>query len=125
MLAPISRDEYAALPAPATKSTLPTQFWVERVNPQPILHVYPVPSAALTLTYNRVRLPQDFSALSQGVESPVLWSEAVCAGMAAKMALKFAPDRFTTLKGLAEEAYNAAAVENRERVPLSIMPELW
>ena len=125
VLAAISRDEYAALPMPDTTSSMPTQFWVERVNPQPILHIYPVPTAAIALTYNRVRLPQDFSALGQTVESPILWSEAVCAGLAAKMALKFAPDRFSTLKGLAEEAYNAAAVENRERVPLSIMPELY
>jgi hypothetical protein len=125
MMAAISRDEYTALPLPNTQSTTPTQYWVERVNPNPIIHVYPVPSASITLTYSRVRLPQDFTSLGQNADAPNLWAEAIVAGLAAKMALKFAADRFPTLKGLAEEAYSAAAIENRERVPLTILPDMW
>lgn len=125
ILAPISRDEFAAIPLPATTSASgPTQYWVERVNPLPVIHVYPVPSVSVTLTYNRIRLPQDFSALGQTADVPALWSEAVAAGLAAKMALKFAADRFSTLKALAEEAYAAAAIENRERTPLVILPDM-
>lgn len=121
LLAPMSRDEWVATPN-HTQQSRPTGYWVERVNPVPVLHFYPLPNEALTGTYWRVRLPQDVGALGNTLDAPVLWAEALAAGLAARLAVKFAPDRLAALKVEAAEAFAAAAGENRERVPLTVRP---
>jgi hypothetical protein len=121
LLSPISRDEWVATASHGVESQ-PTTYWVERVNPVPRLHFYPLPSAAMTGTYWRVRLPQDVGALGNTLDAPVLWAEALAAGLAARLAVKFAPDRLAALKTEAAEAFVAAAGENRERVPLTVRP---
>jgi hypothetical protein len=121
LLAPISRDQWAALPNRTLRSW-PNSYWSERVNPVPVLHFYPLPSVSIAGTYWRVRLPQDVGALGNTLDAPILWGEALSAGLAARLAVKFAPDRAAGLKAEAEEAFAAAAGENRERVPLTILP---
>lgn len=123
-MAHLSRDEYAAIPSKMTPSR-PTQFWVERILPAPVLHFYPVPDQSYSLTYYRIRQPQDVSSLLQTPDAPVLWAEAIAAGLAARLALKFAPDRVELLDPKASEAFANAAGEDRERVPLTITPEMW
>lgn len=121
LLAPISRDEWVATPN-RTQRARSTAYWVERVNPVPVLHFYPLPDQDYAGTYWRVRLPQDVGALGNTLDAPVLWAEALAAGLAAKLAVKFAPDRLASLATLAAEAYSSAARENRERVPMTIRP---
>lgn len=121
LLTPISRDEWVATPNRQLR-TRPTAYWLERVNPSPILHVYPLPSATISGTYWAVRLPERVGGLSNTIDAPVLWQEALASGLAARLALKFAPQRLAMLKGEAAEAFAAAAGENRERVPLTIKP---
>lgn len=121
LLAPISRDEWVATPNHSQQAR-PTTYWVERVNPLPRLHFYPLPDQAYTGTYWRVRLPQDVGALGNTLDVPILWSEALAAGLAAKLAVKVAPDRLAALKAEAAEAFENAAGNNFERVPLTIRP---
>jgi hypothetical protein len=123
LLAPISRDEWVASTNRSQRAR-PTSYWTERVNPRPILHFYPLADAAYTGEYWRVRLPQDVGALGNTIDAPVLWSDALASGLAARLAVKFAPDRVPLLKGEAAEAFARAAGENRERVPLTIRPML-
>lgn len=119
VLAPISRDVWAAIPNKATQS-LPTQYWCERALPAPVLHVWPVPDSAYTLTYWRLRLPQDVGALGNTPDAPVLWGDALAAGLAARLAVKFAPARAADLAAMAETAFTRASGEDRNRVPLTI-----
>lgn len=121
LLAPISRDEWVATPN-RTQRARPTAYWVERINPVPVVHFYPLPDQSYSGVYWRVRLPQDVGALVNTIDAPILWSEALAAGLAARLAVKFAPDRLPSLQALATEAFSAAARENRERVPLTIRP---
>lgn len=121
LLAPISRDEWVATPNRSLRAR-PTAYWVERVNPVPVLNFYPLPDIAVSGTYWRVRLPQDVGGLGNSVDAPILWSEALAAGLASRLAVKFAPDRAALLAGEAAAAFAAAAGENRERVPLTIVP---
>jgi hypothetical protein len=121
LLAPISRDEWVASTNRSARSR-PTSYWTERVNPRPILHFYPLPDVAVTGEYWRVRLPQDVGALGNTIDAPVLWSDALASGLAARLAVKFAQDRVPLLKAEAAEAFARAAGENRERVPLTIRP---
>lgn len=121
LLAPISRDQWVATPNRQQRAR-PTAYWVERVNPVPRLNFYPLPDIPVVGTYWRVRLPQDVGGLGNSVDAPILWSEALASGLAARLAVKFAPDRAALLAGEASAAFGAAAGENRERVPLTIVP---
>lgn len=121
LLAPISRDEWVATPNHTLRAR-PTSYWVQRVNPLPILHFYPLPPTALAGKYNRIRLPQDVGGLGNTLDAPILWAEALSAGLAARLAEKYAPERELRLSMKAEEAFDAAAAENRERVPLTVKP---
>jgi hypothetical protein len=119
----VSRDEFAGIPNKA-QTGRPTQFWSERRLGPDVIHLWPVPDQTYTLTINRLKQPQDVSALAQTVDAPVLWTEALYSELAARLAEKFAPARFTEKRALAEVAYRNAAGENRERVPLTLMPDM-
>ena len=123
MLAPMGRDEWAGIPNKATPGR-PTQFWCERRRDAVVLHVWPVPDQAYPLTVNRFRLPQDVGGLSMSPDVPVLWSEAVASGLAARLALKYAPARYAMLKADAAEGFARANGEDRERVALRIEPDM-
>jgi hypothetical protein len=51
--------------------------------------------------------------------------EAIAAGLAAKLAVKFAPERLPVLENYATKTYDTAAAEDRERVPLRITIDSW
>ncbi len=122
MLTPISRDEWAAI---STKGLLgrPTQFWSERRTDGAVLHLWPVPDRSYSLAIYRLRMPQDVSSMTQTADAPVLWTEALYSGLAARLAGKYGTDQLEAkLSAQADRAYAAAAGENRERVPLTLLP---
>src|SRR4051812_21353659 len=53
-LTPIGRDEFVSIPN-KTSQAKPTQFWLERTLPVPIIHLYPTPDAVYSFTYYRIR----------------------------------------------------------------------
>jgi hypothetical protein len=118
----IGRTDYTAI-SNKTVSAPPSQIWVQRVLPAAIVTFYPVPDQSYPFTAWCLRQPQDVSALYQSPEAPVLWSEALAAELARRMAVKFAPDRLALLAQDAKDAFAAARTENRERVPLTILPD--
>ena len=122
-MTPIGRDDYMSIPNKAT-STRPTQFWVARVLPAPVLYLYPTPDQAYSITASALRQPQDVASMTAAPDAPVLWAEAITSGLAARLALKFAMDRLQVLGMLADEAYKRANGENRERPPLRIAPRM-
>lgn len=118
----ISRAEYLALPNKAQSASRPTQYYLERTNP-PTLKVWPVPQdAGTTLVYYRMRTQQDAGAYTNSLDGPGRLLEAIAAGLAAKLAVKFAPERIQYLQQMAVDAYRAAIIEDRERVPVRFMP---
>lgn len=123
MLAPISRDQWMALPQKYDRGA-PTMYWSERLRGDPVIHLYPVPDAPTILTYSRIRLPEDLTALTQTLDAPALWFDALCAELAARLAKKFAPAAYADLKAEAMDAFQAAAKENTERVGLTLTPDL-
>ena len=119
---PISRAEYLALPNKAQTAARPTQYYLERTNP-PSLKVWPVPQDdSVTLLYYRMRTQQDAGAFMNSLDGPGRLLEAIAAGLAAKLAVKFAPDRMQVLTDMAVNAYKAAIQEDRERVPMRFRP---
>lgn len=120
----ISRSDYAALPYPTQSGDRPTQYYFERTT-TPTVFFWPVQdNATKTFAYYAWVFQQDVGALTNQLDVPNRWYEALTANLAGRLAMKFAPDRYPMLKDAATEAFNAAAAEDVESVPLRIVPNL-
>lgn len=125
MIQGISRAEYAAIPQKSQTGQRPTQFYFQRTI-TPSLFLWPVPQDnTVTLYYYRMKIQQDAGAPTDSLDIPNRWMEAIASGLAAKLAVKFAPDRLGMLQQMADAAYTRAIAEDRERVPLRITVDTW
>jgi hypothetical protein len=122
----ISRSDYAAQPDKTTQG-YPSVFWFDRLSPTPTITFWQVPDSALTyqVKYYRVRRIQDAAITSgQTADIPYLFMDALCAGLAARLARKYAPTMVADMKAEAQMAFNDALEENIERVQTFITPDL-
>jgi hypothetical protein len=125
VISPISRSEYAAIPNKDQEANRPTQFYFQRTI-TPSLFIWPVPQDnSVTLYYYRMKIQQDAGSFTDSLDAPNRWMEAIAAGLAAKLAVKFAPERLPVLENYATKTYDTAAAEDRERVPLRITIDSW
>jgi hypothetical protein len=125
MMSPISRAEYDAIPNKAQLGQRPFQYYFQRTI-TPRLYIWQAPQdVGVTLFYHRMKIQEDAGAFTDSMDAPNRWMEAIAAGLAAKLAVKFAPDRLEFLQGLADGAYTRAAAEDREKVPLRITIDQW
>lgn len=125
MMQPISRAEYAAIPNKEQLSDRPFQYYFQRTS-TPSLFIWQAPRAVgVRLYYYRMKIQQDAGAFTNSLDGPNRWMEAIASGLAAKLAVKFAPDRLSFLQGLADQAYVRAKAEDREKVPLRITIDNW
>jgi len=116
----ISRAEWLAQPSKTTQAARPSQFYLERTA-TPTVYLWPVPQdATCTLVYYGMRVMDDAGTFLQTPDAPQRWMEAIASGLAAKLAVKKAPDRVDLLKGEAGIAFDKAYSADRERVPLRI-----
>lgn len=114
----ISREQYAGIPD-KTAEGLPSMVYFDRAADTYYLWNVPENSTDV-LHYFRLRRIQD---VSTGQETPDIqyhWIEALFSGLAAMLAVKFAPDRIVMLKAQAEEDFREAKQEDRERADTSI-----
>jgi len=125
IIMPISRTEYASYPNKEQQG-FPTVFWFDRLI-SPTVTIWPVPDgqSAQTLKYYRVRQIQDANLQNgQQIEIPFLWLDAFAYGLAARLAVIWAPDKTQILKPLADEAYTIAAEQNIEQAQQYISPQV-
>lgn len=123
IIAPLSTTEYAAIPN-KSQTAPPTQFWFDRqVTPQ--VTVWPVPDTATTYTLKMrcVRQLQDAS-LPSGVtlDLPYRWMDAFTAELALRLARIYRPEIEDKRKADAKEAYDIAAAQDQENVPMYVRP---
>lgn len=112
---PMSRSEYEAIPD-KTAEGLPTRYYQDRARSVPTYTLWQVPENSTdVIHYWRVRRIQDVGAPSNTLDVASRWFEPVASGLAAKLAVKFAPDRLKTLIVLAEQSFAMAHREERER----------
>lgn len=115
----MSRSEYVALP---NKNQLgrPTNYWVDRqVNP--IMYIWPTPTPLYNnLYYTRVEMIQDIGQMTNMANIPQRFYEPLVAGLAAKLSLKFVPEKYEILTRDYKESYDLAARQDVEKVPLRI-----
>lgn len=122
ILSPISRAEYAAIPNKLQQGN-PSQYWFERTI-TPTLYVYQTPSdSSYTLFYYLMNMTQDPGAPTDTLFAPQRWFDAIAAGTAARLAVKWAPDRKQDLMADFDRAFEFAAAEDAENVPLRIVPD--
>lgn len=122
ILSPISRTEWANYPN-KTMQGFPTQFWFDRLL-SPTVTIWPVPDGSQTdLKYYRLRQLQD-AALTNGqtADVPYLWQSALAYGLAARLAIAWAPPLAPAMKALADEEYNIAAAQNVETANVYVSP---
>jgi hypothetical protein len=125
MLNRISAAVYATIPNKLTAGR-PYQMWVNRqIIPELVL--WPVPDTTpYTLVCGRLRRLQDAGDGLTTQDIPFRFLNAVIAGLAYHMSLKFpeALPRVTVLKQQYDEAWQLAADEDREKAPVRFVPRI-
>ena len=124
VITPISRTEYASVPNP-TQQGFPSSFWFDRLL-SPTISLWQVPDGNQTsLSYYRVRQIQDANFTNgQTAEIPYYFLESLTLGLAARLAMIWAPERAAQLDAAAERAFNTAAAQNVEMTNFYISPGL-
>lgn len=125
IILPVSRSEYASYPNKEQEG-FTTVFWFDRLI-APTVTLWPVPdgTSAQYLKYYRVRRIQDSDLQNAAqVEVPFLWLDAFAYGLAARLAVIWAPEKTAMLKPLADESYAVAAEQNTEYAQVYISPSL-
>lgn len=122
---PISRTEYAAIPNKTIEAP-PTVYWFDRLL-SPTITLWQVPDATASELHYYTVTRIDDAALSNGqtLDLPNWWLPAFAFGLAALLAISYAPDRAVGLDAKAKELLAEARDQDVENVPLVIAPGLY
>ena len=129
-LARISRDDYTNLPNKSFQSNRPLQFWLDRQVEQPVMHLWPVPNSAAEtsqIVLWRQRYIMDVGSMTQEIEVPQRWYDAIVAMLAAKLAMEYIEvdaGLVPVLDAKAKEALYFAQQEERDNSPMMILPNI-
>jgi hypothetical protein len=124
IILPISRTEYASFPNKLQRG-VPTVFWHDRQIDAPYFMIWPTPYEDMTIFSFVLRQNQDVNFDNGQIPAiPTVWLNAFALGLAAKLALSWAPDRVAMLGPAADAAYAAAAANNVETAQQYIAPQL-
>lgn len=126
----VNQDTYDAQPIKLTQG-LPTMYWLDRQRDVPVIRLWPAPDAATSafsqLSIRRKRHLMDVTSLTQTLDVPQRWQEAIVAQLAWRLADETPdadPNIADRLKARADEAYRAAQVEERDSSPMRLMPRI-
>jgi len=129
-LARMNRDDYTNLPNKTFQSNRPLQFWYDRKIPNPVMHLWPVPNSGATTSQLILwvqRYIMDVGTMTQELEVPQRWYEAIVAMLASKLALEIAevnPALIPMLDQKASAALYTAQAEERDNSPMMMAPNI-
>ena len=129
-LARLNRDDYTNLPNKSFQSNRPLQFWYDRLIPNPVMHLWPVPNSGATTSQLVLwvqRYIMDVGTMTQQIEVPQRWYEAIVAMLASKLALEIAEvdaSMIPLLDQKAQQALYTAQAEERDNSPMMIAPNI-
>ena len=129
-LARMNRDDYTNLPNKTFQSNRPLQYWYDRKIPNPVMHLWPVPNSGATTSQLVLwvqRYIMDVGTMTQELEVPQRWYEAIVAMLAAKLALEIAevdPGMIPMLDQKANLALYTAQAEERDNSPMMMAPNI-
>jgi hypothetical protein len=117
----VSIADYNQLPN-KTSSGKPSQYMLDKQY-TPLIYIWQIPDVTTySLNYWSVNQLDDITASNQDADVPYRWSDCICAGLASKLALKNAPDRFQVLNEIYERAFTFAAASDNDGVSLRVQP---
>lgn len=122
LILPISRTEYASY-ANKQQIGVPTTYWFNR-QLSPCIVLWPVSDGSYSVfKYYRLRQNMDANYTNgTGIEIPPYFGEAFSYGLAARLALIYAPARYAVLQPMADAAYADAADQNVETSQIYVAP---
>jgi hypothetical protein len=129
-LARMNRDDFTNLPNPQFVSDRVLNFWFDRQVPRPIMRLWPVPNGnalVCQLEIWRQRQIMDVGTLTQEIEAPQRWYEAIVSGLARKMArelIEVDPAVIPMLDADAANALRIAQAEERDNSPTRWAPNI-
>lgn len=129
-LARINRDDYTNLPNKTFQSNRPLQYWFDRQVQQPVMHMWPVPNNQAEdyqIVLWRQRYIMDVGTMTEEIEVPQRWYEAIVAMLAARLALEYIevnPTMIPMLDQKAKESLYFAQQEERDNSPMVILPNI-
>lgn len=129
-LARLSRDDYTNLPNKSFQSNRPLQFWFDRQVQRPVMHLWPVPNNSAEdyqIVLWRQRYIMDVGSMTQEIEVPQRWYDAIVAMLAAKLAMEYVEvdaQMIPMLDAKAKEALYFAQQEERDNSPMKILPNI-
>lgn len=129
-LARLNRDDYTNLPNKSFLSNRPLQYWFDRQVKNPVMHLWPVPNDAaetMQIVLWRQRHIMDVGTMTQELEVPQRWYDAIVAMLAAKLAMEYVEvdaGLIPMLDQKAKEALYYAQQEERDNSPMTILPNI-
>lgn len=123
-----NRDDYVSMPNKSQLSEFPTQFWYNRIIPQPQVILWPTPqNTFVSLVVWQHRQIQDIGDLTNEIEVPQRWYECILANLAARNALDI-PDveqwRIQMLGQMATNSEEPPYDEERDKSPMFFTPNI-
>ena len=129
-LARLNRDDYTNLPNKQFQSNRPLQYWLDRQSLSPVMNLWPVPNIAATVMQVVVwshRHIMDVGTMTQELEVPQRWYEAIVSMLAAKLAMEYVEVDASLIPMLDQKAQQAlyiAQAEERDNSPMMIAPNI-
>lgn len=124
LLSSLSRSEYMAI-STKMNTGFPSGYYFDQIIP-PTMILWPVPivpTSQTNILYTNYRYAQDITQMFQNADVPQRFYDALVAGLSARLALKFTPDRYQMMKAEAIDAYAVAAKTDFENVTLRFEPD--
>jgi hypothetical protein len=124
----LNRDDYTNLPNKNFTANQPYQYWFDRTIPKPSIYLWPTPSTAfvqMTVWYSRQI--QDVGDLTNELEVPQRWYEAIVMNLAHRMALSLPQvdlNRIQYLEGQAKFYLDQVEQEERDKSPIYFAPNI-
>lgn len=124
-IARVSNDVYANLTNKFQVASQPLQYWLDRQQVVPSLKLWPLPDDCLKqiVTYRR-RQVQDVGNLTNTLEIPQRWIDALISGLAQRLVMKVPGadlNRYPLLKELADQAWARSSMEERDPTQVDLM----
>jgi hypothetical protein len=120
MINRISIAEYNQIPN-KTDTGKPSQYMIDKQY-TPQIYFWQVPDASYSMVYWAVNQLDDVTASNQDADIPYRWTDCICAGLAAKLALKYATDKYQLLNEAYERSFNFASASDNDGVNLRVQP---
>ena len=117
----VSIADYNQLPNKSSPGK-PSQYMLDKQY-TPVAYFCQVPDRdTYSMVYWAIRQLEDVTASNQDADIPYRWNECICAGLASKISLKYANEKFQILNEMYERAFAFAAASDNDGVSLRIQP---